>query len=425
VIRRAVWPPVGRYKRLEQMIRVKDKHMFRGMSLVLLCLALLPSSADAQTDICPTNSTKLICLIPFSTKIVGATGFPADAINSTFAVQLSELPVPSGPSGIVIVFDKGLGTFRPAESLGPILAQRGDTIGKYKVFLGFSYQRFRFESIDGIDLKAVPFAFQKGNDWLATANNLDFKLDQYLAVAAVGLSDRVDLSLTVPIQRVSLGAEVGGTEYLFPTYAPTPFTQPVVRGAASGIGDIIVGVKDSVVQKGDFSLAAALDVRIPTGDELNYLGSGAYGVKPYVALSHRGKVLVPHLNFGYQYNGPSDILPLDVVPNRRLPGSFSYTVGTEVNVRKWMAFDADYSGIYLKNALRLSRFTVVPPTSPPIGNLPSIAPVRESYHTDDFSAGVKVKLYGSLIITANFLFRAEDAGLKAKVVPLVGLSYSF
>ena len=50
--------------------------------------------------------------------------------------------------------------------------------------------------------------------------------------------------------------------------------------------------------------ASGLDVRFPSGDALNFLGSGSYGVKPFVVFSYKARVS-PHVMFGYEWNSNS------------------------------------------------------------------------------------------------------------------------
>src|SRR5439155_9100736 len=48
-----------------------------------------------------------------------------------------------------------------------------------------------------------------------------------------------------------------------------------------------------------------------------------------------------------------------------------------------------------------------------------------SYDTRDLAAGFKLNLARKLQITANVIFKLNDEGLRAKVVPLVGATYTF
>jgi hypothetical protein len=48
-----------------------------------------------------------------------------------------------------------------------------------------------------------------------------------------------------------------------------------------------------------------------------------------------------------------------------------------------------------------------------------------SYAIDNAGGGVKIKMWRNLLITASVLFQLDDAGLRAKTVPLAGVSYRF
>jgi hypothetical protein len=41
------------------------------------------------------------------------------------------------------------------------------------------------------------------------------------------------------------------------------------------------------------------------------------------------------------------------------------------------------------------------------------------------SAGLKTKVGANLLLTANVLFQMNNQGLRAKAVPMFGLSYTF
>jgi hypothetical protein len=44
---------------------------------------------------------------------------------------------------------------------------------------------------------------------------------------------------------------------------------------------------------------------------------------------------------------------------------------------------------------------------------------------EDISLGLKYSPFGNFLVTGNLLVKLNDAGLRATVVPLVGISYSF
>ena len=56
-------------------------------------------------------------------------------------------------------------------------------------------------------------------------------------------------------------------------------------GQASGFGDLVIRVKGSAFRKNSAGVAVGLDFRIPSGDALNLLGTGAPGLQPFVVVS--------------------------------------------------------------------------------------------------------------------------------------------
>jgi hypothetical protein len=51
--------------------------------------------------------------------------------------------------------------------------------------------------------------------------------------------------------------------------------------------------------------------------------------------------------------------------------------------------------------------------------------VNGSYEVNNLSVGLKVNPVGHLLVSANALVKLDEGGVRARVVPLVGLSYSF
>ena len=111
------------------------------------------------TPHCPYthHEQDLICLIPDVTQ----TGNTATlgGFNSTIAQVLGQLPLAVPNSGFVLGFDKGGTPVTLNDTLGSVLTERGNTIGRHKLFLGFTFQRFVFSTIDGNNLTNLPVFF--------------------------------------------------------------------------------------------------------------------------------------------------------------------------------------------------------------------------------------------------------------------------
>ncbi len=364
--------------------------------------------------------------------------------NTALASQLASIPLPSPASGFTYTLDSSLGVFkRSTQSFGPILSDRADTIGKHKLSVGFSFQHFNFDSIDGESLDAVPVVFTHDNpapggraDVITTSNNVQVKLDQYTSFLNYGLSDRVDVSLAVPIVSVDLTATSVATIQRIGTTDPRTHyfgngngdygTQAAFSGSGSksGIGDLIFRVKGNVYKQGGTGLAIGSEVRLPTGDELNLLGSGATGLAGFVIFSSSHKTFSPHVKLAYQWNGDS-ILAGDPNTGTKgdLPDQFYYEVGADLGVTKNLTIAVDLLGRTVIDGQRM-----VGETFHALDGRTTFDNVRfetATFNIVNGAVGFKFNPGGNLLIDVNVLFKLNDAGLRDKVTPLIGFEYSF
>src|SRR4029078_5314737 len=92
-----------------------------------------------------------------------------DKFNTEIVGQLVTVPLPTPASGFTYELDPETGVFkRSTESFGPILAERAETVGAGRISFGFAFQRFSFQSVEGLDLNRVPAVFTDDNAQLLT-----------------------------------------------------------------------------------------------------------------------------------------------------------------------------------------------------------------------------------------------------------------
>lgn len=397
------------------------------------------------------------------------------------------------------------------ESLGPILGDRASTSGRHRVFLGFSYQFFAFSSIDGQDLHSIPTVLQHQpfpppfnppitacpnqtaltgtkyagdpcfvRDYIQTFNNINLRVHQYTIYFTYGITQHLDFSAAIPLVNVEMGVSSsativpnsvapaalgipGNVWHLFNTAdsqiasqcapaaaAGKPCLHAVFSdaGSASGIGDVVFRGKYTVHQWEKAGVAVGVDVRVPTGDALNFLGSGAVGVKPFGIFSYRARVS-PHGELGYEINGNSTLAGNNIVSppsgttvsnKGSLPNRLLYVVGADVRVTKRVtgAFDLYGQRLFSAPQLVAQSYTDYGNCSGPTNGAglgcavytpgtthPDIAYRTTNIDINDASLGLKVRLLHQLVATGNALIKLDDGGLRSRVVPLVGLSYSF
>jgi len=427
--------------------------------LILPCLALWshePGSAGATG----TNGTanNLISLFP---NLYGPTGIVlpntahaahfTNAFQSNFSPlvgsivnQLTTIPIPSPASGFLYTFDSSLGVYtRSGQSFGPIFAERAETIGKNKFLAGVSYQHFNFDKLDGIDIKAVPALFQHQpaaniefqKDVITTQNAFDIQVSQTVAYFTYGVSDRLDVSVAAPITASSVSIASDATIRRIGTandptihYFDSPFPGQdrqsfSAAGSASGIGDVLVRAKFTAGRWKSGAIATGVDARMPTGDEYNLLGSGAVGLRPFVALSFRRGNFSPHANFAYQWNGDS-ILAGDFQNRTKgnLSDLFQSALGFDLGVTKKFTVAADY---LWQQQIQGNRVSAVNYTAANGAVYPNVQVSRSRLNQNALSLGLKANPVAELLVTFNLLFALDDNGLRDRVSPMFGLSYTF
>ena len=120
-------------------------------------------------------------------------------------------------------------------------------------------------------------------------------------------------------------------------------------------------------------------MRLPTGDEMNLLGSGAPGLQPFAIWSATYQKVSPHVNVGYRWNGSSVLAGNPATgESGDFPDQVSYGVGADVSVNSRLTLAFDVLGRYLIDAERL-RLEDVPRRSTAVRRFPNIVFERDSY----------------------------------------------
>ena len=413
----------------------------------------LPAAAPAQD--------KLAFVIPF---LYGTRGLFVDSQNptihsahfdsafqSTFALkfnvalgsQLASVPAPSPASGFTYEFSPTLGAFtRSTQTFGPIYADRAETIGRRKFSVGFNYQHFGFDTLEGMELSSVPAIFSHDDDpqnrafegdIVSASNDLDVRVDQFTAFFTYGVTDRVDVSFIVPVVTAELTvvsdtqiyrAPGSSAQVHFFAGSPDLSTRQYVRSeSASGIGDVHIRAKGTLSKSERSGFAVGVDLRLPTGDEEDLLGTGALGLKPFFAFSRPGKKISPHVNVAYQWNGDT-VLAGDVTTGDKasLPDEFLYTIGAEIQLAPSFTLVFDLLGGQFVGAPRVFADTF---TGPNGEQLPNIGFTEESFSVLSGAAGVKFNVRASLLVDFNVIFKLNSGGIRDKVTPLFGFEYTF
>lgn len=373
------------------------------------------------------------------------------AMNEELAGALSTLPLTSSAGGFAYTFDPELGVFnRRSQSFGPIYSERPLTVGKGRFNFGVNYSVFTFDRLDDLrfndgSLKLV-FRHQDTNgdgsnlvpfvegDLITADLYMDVRSRVSTFVATYGVSDRLDLGLAVPEVNVDIDlsadarvlrlatADTLSDTHRFPNGTDR---QILTRsGSAGGLGDVAFRAKYRAVEQKAAMLAFSGELRLPTGEEENLLGAGAFQFSAGVIAAVARSGIAPHVSLAYGIGGND------------LPSQLTYAAGFDWSVDPRLTLAADLLGRY---RMDVSQFDVVERTYQANRNGEPGGPVRlvsqevpgtiseagQNRNQLDGSIGFKFNLVGSLLMTANGRFQISHAGLSDGFTPLVGFDYSF
>src|SRR6202167_4604280 len=255
-----------------QMERLRMSRLTVFCSLLLLSVS---TGLLAQSP-CPTQeilgsaakrSSDLVCIVPQVYGPGGLVGvdnggpltatkfhevhFQASSINSfspinaEIGVQLSQVPLASPVSGFIFAN----GVMQEATSFGPVLADRAETLGKRRIFVGLSYEYFHFDKADGVNLKSFGAVYTHElepticstfpttpclkepdgteepvytEDIIATQNRIDVKVNQFTIVGTYGLLHNLDVSVAIPLidVRMTMDSSANIVSFEAPPTAP-------------------------------------------------------------------------------------------------------------------------------------------------------------------------------------------------------------
>ena len=474
------------------------------LSLLLLSSIIVLSLPAAAQSSCPPGvaSDKLICLLPqvygvnglvltnsgtqFQTSFLSSTLKP---LNSALARQSALFPMASPSAGVIQSWDLKTGEISTVpDNLGPLFGERAETIGKHHVAVVVGYQRFKLGTLDGVNLKNLPVVFTQPDvtvdfgapigvqtcsvtgtndhacavirDVIRTTNRIDLAIDQTTTSITFGVTNQIDVSALIPIDDIRMSIVSNASiinnsntqAHSFKVTTACPFqclSQTFSNSrTASGIGDIILRVKGTAWKGARAALALGADVRMPTGDSLNFIGAGAAGVRPFVAWSYRSRI-APHVLVGYETNG-SSLIAGDITTGtkERLPSQLTYSVGADVWLTRWVTTAFDLVGQQVFQSLRTSVVSstelgkckeVFPncATFSPAATDSTLAQSTGSFNVTNMAVGVKVRPFGSkqaisesrpfsnFVFMGNVLLKMNEGGLRAQAVPLLGVSYTF
>ena len=367
-------------------------------------------------------------------------------LQSAIALGIANVPAPSAGSGETFRLSAlGVPVRSEEKSLGPIFAERALTLGKGNLLVGANVTDLHFQSLRGISLEDLqlnvmqrdlpPAGPPLGNPtieqtYLAVTTRMALDARVANLFLSYGVTDRLDLSVLVPIAHLSLSgfseAEIVIGEGQDPAAGFSfggPAGDPRLRdfnevppAKATGLGDISLRGKYRFSEiESRWGLALLGDLRLPTGREEDFLGSPGAWIQGLGILSlEAGAGFTPHINSGFVFRS-----------GEGQRNAVNFALGFDHRTSDRITFAAEIlSQVPLGSNPFVQEEVVIGDaqgiqTTILSSNIPTL---RDSQF--DGAVGVKLRL-GKLALLGNAIVPLNDGGLRGDVLWTVGLQGGF
>jgi hypothetical protein len=334
----------------------------------------------------------------------------SDVISRALLANIATLPVTSSSGAFVYRLNPELGTVeRATRSFGPFFVERAATIGAHESAFGVTVQHMRFTSLDGHDLRdgsLVTTANQFSDE--ATPFDVDriaLKIDATVATlyANLGVADRMEIGAALPLVALRLdGTRVN-------TYRGRTFTQAAASATAIGPADMILRGKYTLFASHGSGVAAAVDLRLPTGREENLLGAGSMSARVAGIVSIESGPVTTHGNWSVAVGGLSREI------------GFGGAVAIAASDR--LSLVAEITGRRIDGAGGIAPLVAANP------RIPGVQTTRLVSEPGPLNAlvaapGVKWNIGDTWVLVANVGMPLTSAGLTSRLTPFIGLDYS-
>lgn len=384
-------------------------------------LLALPVCASAQTSTTNTASTVQDILgFLVTNQGVQTSDFDRDrsaaeatreTLTRTLLAAIATVPVSTSSSGFTYRLNPALGTVeRASETFGPFFVERALTSGAGQASFGFTFQFASFQSLDGHNLEDGQFVTvaNRFRDEPAPFDIETLTLDVTTRTATfygnVGLTDRIDLGVAVPVVQL----DVSGTRNN--TYRGRTLLQARARAETLGLADVAVRSKIRLTGDGPGAIAAGIEVRLPTGREEDLLGSGETAFRfQGLASAEAGRTSV-HGNVTIGTGG--------------LGREYSYGGAVAVAATPQITVVGELLARRIAGVQRISELITPHPRIVGVDTM-RLVPSGTDETTAFAVAGFKWNVGGTWLLHGNVLFPMTDSGLTATLTPTIALDYSF
>jgi hypothetical protein len=386
-------------------------------------LAASASPAFAQSSASTTSTASVQDILEFLVlnqgvqtgdfdKDLQAAEATRDTLTRALLASVATFPVSSSSSGFTYRLNPALGTVeRASDTFGPFYLERAITAGSRQASVGFTFQYSSFRALDGNNLRDGEFVTVANQFVDETAPfdieklTLDITSQTATLFANVGIGDRVDLGVAVPMVHL----EINGSR--INTYRGEKFPQARASATTTGFADVAVRSKIRLTPSDSrTSVAGGIELRLPTGREEDLLGAGELATRFLGVASYEGQRTGVYGNVIVGVGG----------------------LGQEVSYGGGVSF-APARRLTLIGELMLRRLAGIQAIAPVVAPHPRIAGVQttrlvpggEDVTTGFSAVGFKWNVGSGWLVHTHVLVPISENGLTARITPTFAVDYSF
>lgn len=344
-------------------------------------------------------------LVSFGDAVVPGNVIRAGVQIEESAVRSSDFAAAATTAGFFYRFDPDLGVAeRVLSSRGPVFVETAETVGKGRFDAGFTYLYTDFTELDGASLTDAlnELTFLEGGEtddtlFVVEAGNFSLVSQVFSGSVTYGVTDHWDVNLLVPLMLTSMNLRARSTLLVdFETLS----NEVDAEQQKFGFGDVLLRTKYRLPDLAGIAVATLLTLKVPSGDEANFQGLGDVVLIPGLAATRLLGRHDVHVSLGVEMN-------TDDLDRSRV----RYAVGATLRLFDPLTFIVDVLGS--------SGFTSASFTEQ------GVSGSVERTDLVDVYGGFKVEITPKLLAHTGVIVPVNDDGLRADVVPTVGLIVDF
>ena len=194
-----------------------------------------------------------------------------------------------------------------------------------------------------------------------------------------------------------------------PTYRGRAFTQATASARAVGLADLVVRTKYTLFAEDAGGLAAAVDLRLPTGHADDLLGAGSAALKLSAIGSLEEGRMSAYLNAGVSVGG--------------LARELSYGGALALAASPHLSIIGEVFGRWIDSPGHIVPVTAPHPTLVGVETI-RLTPDASTLSVVTLVPGVKWNFSDTWVLAANVSIPLTSGGLTAPFTPFVGMEYA-